>query len=232
MKQSFLTLALLLLSAASFADMFSGGFNSIQSPSKKTYQADNFSEPAPEGFNLFEKKITAPAPKFSTPSTPSRPATAPAHSGEYTLGSGDKIRLIVFGEEDLTGEFEVDSRGVLSLPLIGQIQVGGRGTSTAENMISAKLSDGYLVNPRVSMEVLNFRPFYIVGEVNEPGNYPYIAGMTVLNAIAIANGYTYRANKKAMEVRRTENGKVSEFKGNEATTIQPGDVIHVKERWF
>ena len=106
----------------------------------------------------------------------------------YTLGSGDKIRLIVFGEEDLSGEFVVDDAGFVRLPLIGQIAAAGRTVRQLEGDIASKLGAQYLKDPRVSIEVVNYRPFYIIGEVNKPGEYPFVAGMSVMNAVAMAGG--------------------------------------------
>lgn len=148
----------------------------------------------------------------------------------YQLGSGDKVRITVFGEPDLTGEFEVDGTGILALPLIGQIRVGGLSLRQVENNIEAGYRGDYLVNPQVSAEVLNFRPFFILGEVNTPGNYPFISGMNVLNAVAVAGGYSYRANKKKITLKSSNSAEekiVDEF-----TKVQPGDVLHVHERFF
>ena len=118
-------------------------------------------------------------------------STAPlAQSGlQYKLGPGDNLRVTVFGEEDLSGEFEVDGNGRISMPLIDVVDLQNRSLRDAEAQIVAMLLDGYLRNPKVSVDVLNYRPFYILGEVNEPGSYPYRAGMTVLNAVVLAGGY-------------------------------------------
>lgn len=148
----------------------------------------------------------------------------------YQLGSGDKVRITVFGEPDLTGEFEVDGTGILALPLIGQIRVGGLSLRQVESNIEAGYRGDYLVNPQVSAEVLNFRPFFILGEVNTPGNYPFISGMNVLNAVAVAGGYSYRANKKKITLK--SNNSVEEKIVDEFTKVQPGDVLHVHERFF
>ena len=150
----------------------------------------------------------------------------------YQLGSGDRVRMMVYGEEDLTGEFEVDGSGNLALPLTGNITAGGLTLRALEQVIVTQYQDGYLINPRVSVEVLNFRPFYILGEVNEPGNYPYISGMTVLNAVAVAKGYTYRAKKSNIEIKRGQGTAEETVTAQESTAVLPGDVIHIKERLF
>src|SRR5512144_965299 len=111
----------------------------------------------------------------------------------YTLGSGDKVRVTVFGHEDLSGEFEVDGSGNVSLPLIRNIKAEGLTVRQLEQTIAERLSPDYLLNPSVSVEVLNYRPFYIYGEVTKPGSYPFVNGMTVVTAVAMAGGFTYRA---------------------------------------
>jgi polysaccharide export outer membrane protein len=150
----------------------------------------------------------------------------------YELGSGDEIRVIVYGEEDLSGEFELDGSGVVAMPLNGPVSIGGRDVAEAERLISQKLADGYLVNPRVSIEVLNYRPFYILGEVKKPGSYPYVNGMTVLNAIALASGFTYRANEKKIVITRKVDGAEKKIDVGDTTLVMPGDIIRVPERFF
>ncbi|WP_417450174.1 polysaccharide biosynthesis/export family protein [Kordiimonas sp.] len=150
----------------------------------------------------------------------------------YQLGSGDKIRVIVYGEEDLSGEFELDGSGLVAMPLIGPVNIGGNDVAAAESLIGAKLADGYLVNPRVSIEVLNYRPFYILGEVKEPGSYPYVNGMTVLNAIALASGFTYRASEKKIIITRKVDGREKKIDVKDTTLVMPGDIIRVPERFF
>jgi polysaccharide export outer membrane protein len=161
-------------------------------------------------------------------------ATKAVDSASYTLGTGDKVRVIVFGETDLSGEFVVDDSGFVRLPLIGQIAAGGRTVRELENDIAAKLGAEYLREPRVSIEVLSHRPFYIMGEVNRPGEYPYVAGMSVLNAVALGGGYTYRANRISVSIRRkgAENDEEKSYPADDTTKLMPGDVVNVAERWF
>lgn len=155
-----------------------------------------------------------------------------AGTPRYQLGSGDQIRVTVYGEEDLSGEFELDGNGTIAMPLIGAVEIGNRILSDAENQIAAQLADGYLVNPRVSIEVLNYRPFYILGEVKEPGSYPYVSGMTILNAVALASGFTYRASESKIEVTRRVNGVEQKFRIEVTAQVLPGDIIRVPERFF
>ena len=150
----------------------------------------------------------------------------------YTLGSGDQIRVIVYNEEDLSGEFELDGSGVIGLPLIGPVNVAGLSVNAVEKLITKYLTDGYLVSPRVSIEVMNYRPFYILGEVNEPGSYPYVNGMTILNAVVLSAGYTHRAHEKKIEVTRKKNGVEVKMRVSATTLVLPGDIIRVPERLF
>lgn len=158
--------------------------------------------------------------------------SARAQGAEYRLGPGDKLRIVVFGEADLSGEFVVDGSGSISLPLIGAVAAGGQPISYLESQIVARLKDGYIKNPRVSIDVLNYRPFFILGEVNHPGGYPFISGMTVLNAIAIGGGYTYRARKDRIIVIRASDPERKEAQVTEDTPVFPGDIIRVAERYF
>lgn len=159
------------------------------------------------------------------------PASAQDGAIDYTLGSGDKLRVIVFGEKDLSGEFDVTGIGKVSLPLIGQVQASGLTLKQFEEEIADKLREGYLTDPKVSVEVLNFRPFYIIGEVSKPGQYPYTNGMTVLNAVAVSGGFTYRANQDRIFITRGE-GAESEYPASKVVKILPGDIVRVPERFF
>ena len=151
---------------------------------------------------------------------------------EYRMGSGDKIRVITFGEEALTGEFFVGGSGNVSLPLIGEVKAAGLSISEFQGQVETKLKEGYLKEPRVSVEVLNYRPFYILGEVEKPGTYPYTNGLTVLNAVATAEGFTYRANTKRVFIKRGDGGSEQEFPLTSQTLVAPGDTIRIGERFF
>jgi polysaccharide export outer membrane protein len=156
-------------------------------------------------------------------------------SGEpvgYTLGTGDRVRVTVFGEPDLSGEFEVDATGKISMPLVGDVRIGGLPMRDAEKAVAQMLSQGYLANPRVNVEVLNYRPFYIIGEVNTPGSYPYVNGMSVLTAVALAGGYTYRAREDRVSITRANDPQRREYRAAPDTPVLPGDIIKVPERLF
>jgi polysaccharide export outer membrane protein len=150
----------------------------------------------------------------------------------YRLDTGDRIRLIVYGEPDLSGEFELDSTGELSLPLISNVEARQLSVRELEKVVTEKFKDGYLVNPRVSIEVLNFRPFFILGEVKRPGSYPYVSGLTVMNAAALAGGYTYRAKTSNFTILRGKGEDRQEMDAEEDTVIMPGDTVRVDERFF
>ena len=151
----------------------------------------------------------------------------------YKLGPNDRVRIIVFGQPTLTGEFSVDGNGVLSYPLIGNIPAGGMTTAGLQQTITHKLDPDYLVNPSVSVEVVARRPFYVVGEVQKPGNYPYVTDMTVLNAVAMAGGFTYRARKNEFYIKRlNKDGKMVRVLANSGTMLHPGDTVEVIERYF
>jgi protein involved in polysaccharide export with SLBB domain len=169
--------------------------------------------------------LTLPAASDAQSTSGGKPAMTAEDS--YQLGSGDKIRVIVFGEEDLGGEFQVDGNGRISLPLIGELQAKGETATRLEQQIAAKLADGYLQSPRVSVEVTTYRPFYVIGEVNKPGEYPYVNGMSALNAIALAGGYTTRANEGPIYIRRNGSLREEKLEADQMTRILPGDVIRV-----
>ena len=158
-------------------------------------------------------------------------AAQPADS-EYRIAPGDTLRVIVFGHEDLSGEFQVDQSGRISLPLIQVIDVSGATKAELESEISGRLSPDYLKNPRVSVEMIEYRPIYVMGEVRNPGSYPYSANMTVVNAIALAGGYTYRAAKKKILLIKANDPKQEKRRSKEQEELAPGDVIEVPERFF
>jgi polysaccharide export outer membrane protein len=155
-----------------------------------------------------------------------------AGAGNYHLGTGDQIRVIVYGEDDLGGQFTVDGNGFVSLPLIGQVKASGFAASDLETEITNKLADGYVNNPKVSVEVTTYRPFYVIGQVNKPGEYPFVNDMTVLNAVALAGGYTEQADDADVYVRRNGTAREIEVPADQTTHIYPGDVVRVSQTTF
>jgi polysaccharide export outer membrane protein len=172
--------------------------------------------------------------------TAERPSVASAQSADepmandngYRLGAGDHVHITVFGQKDLTGDYQVDGNGMLAFPLIGRVHAGGLTAGELQREITHRLSPDYIRNPSVSVEVMNYRPFYILGEVNKPGSYPYVNGMTVLNAAAIAGGFTYRAKDDDFKITRVEGGRHFDITANDDTPVRPGDIITIPERFF
>lgn len=160
------------------------------------------------------------------------PAAQQQSIGAYTLGNGDQLRITVFGQPDLSGQFEVDGTGAISMPLIGQVQALGLTTPELEDHIVSVLEGDYVLNPRVSAEVINYRPYYILGEVNRPGEYPFTSGLTVMNAVAAAGGWTYRANKKVVYIKSVDSNEEQALELNTSTVVRPGDTLRIGERIF
>lgn len=151
---------------------------------------------------------------------------------EYRLSNSDRLRVTVFGEPDLSGEFVVDGQGFLSLPLAGDVNVEGLTVREFQRLAEDRLADGYLREPRVSAEVVNYRPYYILGEVTRPGEYPYSSGLTVLNAVATAEGFTYRANQRFVLIKGADTNEEIRVELKPSLRVQPGDTIRVVERFF
>ncbi len=150
----------------------------------------------------------------------------------YRLGAGDKIRLTVFGEDNLSGEFQVGSAGKVSLPLIGSVAAGGRSLKEFTMLVEARFLDGYLKNPKVSTQVMNYRPVFVLGEVKNPGSYEYVHHMTVMQAVALAGGFTYRANERKIKIDRRILVPDLNSDGGHGTLLLPGDVVRIPERFF
>ena len=172
------------------------------------------------------------APANYAASVPSGAQLSNGSVAAYRLGSGDKLSVNVFGEADLSGEFLVGDDGRVDLPLIGAMQARGQTVTQFQNAVVARYSGGYLKDPKVSVSVLNYRPFFIQGEVGKGGEYPYKAGLTVQDAVAIAGGYTYRANTGKAFVRRAGQDREVEVQTNQRVAINPGDIIRIPERFF
>ncbi|TCQ03029.1 polysaccharide biosynthesis/export family protein [Sphingomonas sp. PP-CC-3A-396] len=173
-------------------------------------------------------QVPATTPSAMSATTP----TSAMDASDYTLGVADKVRITVFNEPSMTGEYPVNANGKVSMPLIGEVQAAGSTAGALRVNIERMLADGYLINPRVGIDVLTFRPFYILGEVTKPGEYPSTAGLSVMNAVATAQGFTYRANKKYVYVKRSGSSKEQKIKLTSDVMIMPGDTIRVGERFF
>jgi len=157
----------------------------------------------------------------------------PPGSAAYQLGPGDSVRLITYGEDSLSGEFRVSAAGTIAMPLLGSVHAAGlTPAELGQSVAEALKRDKLLENPSVAAEVTVYRPIFVLGEVNKPGEYPYQPGMTVVTAAAVAGGFTYRAVEGYVSVVRTVNGKAMEGQATRQTFLQPGDVVTVYERWF
>lgn len=177
------------------------------------------------------QKVAPPSPP-AVQQAPRAAATDTPALPDYKLGIADKVRVIVFNEETLSGEFIVSDSGMLSMPLIGDVPATGRTPGEVTRDIAAKLADGYLRDPRVSMDVLTYRPFYILGEVSKPGEYPFSSNLTVFNAVARAEGFTYRANKRKVFIKRLGETTETEYKLTPEVRVYPGDTVRIGERFF
>ncbi len=153
---------------------------------------------------------------------------------QYQLGSGDRLSIVFFGKHvsDLSGEYEIDGAGLIPMPLVGSIRVQGMTVAEAKSTIKAAYQPDYVKSPRVSIQVLNYRPFYIMGQVNSPGSYSYVNGITVLEAVVIAGGFTKRAKESEMQIIRGTDRTREKQEATPETVILPGDVIEVPQRYF
>jgi polysaccharide export outer membrane protein len=170
-------------------------------------------------------------PRFAASAQQQAPIAAPT-ALTYVLGPNDRVRIKVYGEPDITGEYEVDSTGQISVPLAGHIRAEGLTTKQLEHAISAALAKGIVRDPRVNVEVALYRPYYILGEVKKGGEYPYRLGLTVLDAVASAGGFTYRANEGKVYLRRAGATAEEVYSLDAPVPVFPGDNIRVPERWF
>lgn len=162
------------------------------------------------------------------------PGTSAYLPVEYRMASGDRLKITVFGEEALSKEYVVSSAGDLSFPLLGDVAVEGKTVKELQDILVAKLSDGFMNDPRVNTEVMNYRPFYILGEVTRAGEYPFSNGITAQQAVALAGGYTYRADQRKIFIRRAgrNNEESYELASDRQVYIAPGDTVRVGERYF
>jgi polysaccharide biosynthesis/export protein len=182
----------------------------------------------------------APAPAaglaYGPPPPPPPPPPVALVSGAplppYTLDSGDRLRVVVFGQDSLTNSYGIDAAGNITLPLIGAVRARGLTTSELSSSLAARLRQGFLREPHVAVEVELYRPFFILGEVNFPGQYPYVPNMTAETAVAIAGGFTPRAWRPTVQLSRTADGMVARQLVPVITQMNPGDTVVVDERWF
>ena len=156
----------------------------------------------------------------------------PSRTAPYRLDTGDKLRVVVYGQEGLTNTYAIDAGGSITMPLIGAVPARGLTPAGLAAEITAKLRNGYIREPSVAVEVETYRPFFILGEVAAPGQYPYVPNMSVESAVAIAGGFSPRAKRDAVTLTHTDNATPSRTVVPLGTPISPGDTILVGERWF
>jgi polysaccharide export outer membrane protein len=175
-----------------------------------------------------------PAPgEAYPPGAGSAPPGVPVVPNEtYTLDSDDKVRVIVFGQDNISNVYTVDTSGAVAIPLIGPVRARGLTTFELANEIARDLKKKYIKDPKVTVEVATYRPFFILGEVEKPGQYPYVNAMTVESAVAIAEGYTERAKQRFVRLTRRFGGVMSTVMVPTDYPVQPGDTIYVLERFF
>jgi len=191
--------------------------------------------PAPDERGLFAGPVGPPAARVAAPRA-AAPINAAAYAPEprkaYTLDSGDRLRVVVFGQDGLSNSYLVDASGHIAMPLIGSVSARGLTTDELSSRIGERLRQGFVREPHVAVEVEAYRPFFILGEVTQPGQYPYVADMTVETAVAIAGGFGPRAYRQTVELTRIVNGRPQQMTVPTSYALRPGDTINVHERWF
>jgi polysaccharide export outer membrane protein len=171
----------------------------------------------------------APAPAAAAYAAAPTPA---AHDASYRLDAGDKLRVVVYGQEGLTNTYAIDAGGSITIPLIGAVPARGRTPAGLAAQITAKLGNGYIREPSVAVEIEAYRPFFILGEVAAPGQYPYVPNMSVESAVAIAGGFSPRARRDRVTLTHIDNSGSSRTVVPLGTALGPGDTVLVGERWF
>jgi polysaccharide export outer membrane protein len=160
------------------------------------------------------------------------PVIATTPEGPYTLDSGDKLRIVVFGQDSISNNYTVDAQGAVTLPLIGAVSARGLTTVQLGNTVAARLKQGFIREPNVAVEIETYRPFFVLGEVTFPGQYPYVPNMTAENAVAIAGGFTPRAYRYNITITRKVQGVPIKSKLPLRYPLRPGDIVEISERWF
>jgi len=186
------------------------------------------------GRTVVAARPIAPQPVYAEPMPPGpRPVAMMAEpEPSYALDSGDKLRVVVFGQEGLSALYSVDTSGRITMPLIGAVNARGMTPAGLQLAIAARLRNGFVREPHVAVEVELYRPFFILGEVTLPGQYPYVPNMTVETAVAIAGGYTPRAFKYKIEISKQVNGLTEKRVVSPNYPVRPGETVHIAERWF
>nr|WP_233285528.1 polysaccharide biosynthesis/export family protein [Bradyrhizobium acaciae] len=176
---------------------------------------------------------TSPGYGYAAPVVYAAAPGGPAgYDNSYHLGPGDKLRVVVYGQEGLTNSYAIDAAGAITMPLIGSVPARGRTPAGLAGEISARLRNGFIREPSVAVEIESYRPFFILGEVQAPGQYPYVPNMTVESAVAIAGGFSPRARRDSVTLTHTDASGAGRFVVPLGTPMSPGDTVFVGERWF
>jgi polysaccharide export outer membrane protein len=197
------------------ADSSDGGAISALRNSFAASRSQDYAQPVPAAYDAY---AAAPAPA--------------RYDAAYRLDAGDKLRVVVYGQEGLTNTYAIDASGSITMPLIGQVPARGRSPASLASEISARLRKGYIREPSVAVEIESYRPFFILGEVQAPGQYPYVPNMTVESAVAIAGGFSPRAKRDMVTLSHTDAGGAARYVVPLGTSLSPGDTVFVGERWF
>ncbi|WP_312014721.1 MULTISPECIES: polysaccharide biosynthesis/export family protein [unclassified Bradyrhizobium] len=176
------------------------------------------------------RPVYAPAPVVVA--APVAYAEPVRYDTSYHLDAGDRLRVVVYGQEGLTNTYAIDAGGSITIPLIGSVPARGRTPAGLAAEIAAKLRAGFIRDPSVAVEIEAYRPFFILGEVAAPGQYPYVPNMTVESAVAIAGGFSPRARRDRVTVTHTDASGTARYIVPPGTSISPGDTVLVGERWF
>jgi protein involved in polysaccharide export with SLBB domain len=176
--------------------------------------------------------VLLPACGGQAPAPSPEDAATGSIGGEYRLANGEKVRIVVTGEDRLSGEFTVDQVGNIGFPLAGKVHAAGLTARELEDSLIGKLKGRYLVNPSVFVEVLSHRPFYVMGEVRTVGEFSYKPGLNVVTAILQAGGYGPRANTSFVYIKRASGGEEKEYSAHPSVPVHPGDIVRVPERYF
>jgi polysaccharide export outer membrane protein len=196
-------------------------FASMSAPMPVGYAAP------PPGYAAPMQSYAAPMPGYAAPT-----AEPVRYDASYHLDAGDRLRVVVYGQEGLTNTYAIDAGGGITMPLIGSVPARGRTTAGLAGEIAARLRNGYIREPSVAVEIESYRPFFILGEVAAPGQYPYVPNMSVESAVAIAGGFSPRARRDTVTVTHTEAGGAMRAIVPLGTPVSPGDTVYVGERWF
>jgi polysaccharide biosynthesis/export protein len=212
-------------------------YPSLQYQQQRYAPRPQYAPPAPQA-DLDTMMYGAPAP-YRPPQPAYRPAYAPpayrappVADGPYTLDTGDRLRIVVYGQDTLSNTYAVDAAGQVTMPLIGAVPARDLTTAALASAIKNRLASGFIREPSVAVEVDVYRPFFVLGEVTYPGQYPFVPRMTVENAVAIAGGFTPRAGKTKVTVTRKIQGAPAQFAMPLQSPVRPGDIVTVAERWF